>query len=155
MASKVAAARKAGHFGVPCVVASGRRQRIVSRILGGEPLGTLFLPQAARLSSRKHWIAFTREPRGAIRVDEGAVAALRDRGKSLLPSGVVGVTGRFRAGDLVGIADPRGHEFARGLTRYSAEDVARIKGLRTSEIERALGHRAADEVIHRDDLVLL
>jgi glutamate 5-kinase len=155
MASKVAAARKAGHFGVPCVVASGRRQRIVSRILDGEALGTLFLPRAARLSSRKHWIAFTREPQGSIRVDEGAVTALRERGKSLLPSGVVEVSGRFRTGDLVRIADPRGHEFARGLAQYGAEEIGRIQGLRTSEIEKVLGYKSTDEVIHRDDLVLL
>ena len=155
MASKVAAARKTIHFGVPCVLASGRRQRIVSRILQGEPVGTFFLPRPARLSSRKHWIAFTREPQGTLRVDEGAVAALRDRGKSLLPSGVVEVAGRFRAGDLVRIVDPRGLEFARGLAGYSAEETSRIKGLRTSEIEKALGYRATDELIHRDDLVLL
>ncbi len=155
MASKVAAARKTIHFGVPCVLASGRRQRIVSRILQGEPVGTFFLPRPARLSSRKHWIAFTREPQGTLRVDEGAVAALRDRGKSLLPSGVVEVAGRFRAGDLVRIVDPRGLEFARGLAGYSAEETSRIKGLRTSEIEKALGYRATDELIHRDNLVLL
>jgi glutamate 5-kinase len=155
MASKVAAARKTSHFGVPCVVASGRRQRIVSRILAGEPLGTLFLPRPARLSSRKHWIAFTREPQGTLRVDEGAVAALRERGKSLLPSGVVEVAGRFRSGDLVRVVDPRGREFARGLAGYGAEEIARIRGLRTSEIEKALGYRSTDEVIHRDDLVLL
>ena len=155
MASKVAAARKTSHFGVPCVVASGRRRQVVSRILAGEPLGTLFLPRPERLSSRKHWIAFTREPQGTIRVDEGAVTALRERGKSLLPSGVVEVSGRFRSGDLVRIVDPRGHEFARGLAGYAAEEVGRIRGLRTSEIEQALGYRATDEVIHRDDLVLL
>jgi glutamate 5-kinase len=155
MASKIAAARESGHFGVPCVVASGRLRRCVSRILEGDPIGTLFLPRESRLTSRKHWLAFTRQTRGDLRVDEGAVGALRDRGKSLLPSGITSVTGRFGAGDLVRILDPRGREFARGLTEYTSEEIRTIQGLRTSEIERTLGYKSTDEVIHRDDLVLL
>jgi glutamate 5-kinase len=154
MASKIAAARKTTQFGAVCVVASGRR-RCLSRILSGEPVGTLFLPRRTPLTSRKHWIAFTREPQGSLRVDEGAVAALKERGKSLLPSGVIQVVGRFGVGDLVRIVDPQGREFARGLVEYASEEVVRIKGLKTSEIERALGYKSTDEVVHRDDLVLL
>jgi glutamate 5-kinase len=155
MASKIAAARESGQFGAPCVVASGRRRRCVSRILDGEPIGTLFLPREMPLTSRKHWLAFTRQTRGALHVDTGATGALRDRGKSLLPSGVTDVTGRFGVGDLVRILDPAGKEFARGLAEYTSEEIKAIKGLRTSEIERALGYKSTDEVVHRDDLVLL
>ena len=155
MGSKIAAARKSGRFGVPCVVASGRRRGCVRRILEGEPIGTLFLPDNAPITSRKHWIAFTRNPQGALKLDSGAVAALRDRGKSLLPSGVTSVEGRFGVGDLVRLLDPRGKEFARGLAVYKSEEIDRIKGLRTSEIAAALGYKSTDEIIHRDDLVLL
>jgi glutamate 5-kinase len=155
MASKLAAARKASHFGVACVVAGGRRRRVLPRILDGEPVGTLFLPRTDRLRSRKHWLAFAREPRGSLKVDAGAVVALRERGKSLLPSGVLEVSGRFGAGDLVRIVDPHGREFARGLAEYAAEEITRIKGLRTTEVERTLGYKSTDEVVHRDDLVLL
>lgn len=155
IASKIAAARKSGHFGVPCVVASGRLRRCVSRVLDGELIGTLFLPHEAPLRSRKHWIAFTRQPQGSLQVDAGAVAALRDRGKSLLPSGVARVTGRFGVGDLVRIVDPEGKEFARGLVEYASDEVDKIKGLRTTDIEATLGYKSTDEVVHRDDLVLL
>lgn len=153
--SKIAAARKSARFGVPCVVASGRRRECVRRILDGEPIGTLFLPDDTPLTSRKHWIAFTRNPRGALKLDGGAVSALRDRGKSLLPAGVTSVQGRFGVGDLVRLLDPRGKEFARGLAEYKSEEIDRIKGLRTSEIAAALGYKSTDEIIHRNDLVLL
>ncbi|OGP85737.1 MAG: glutamate 5-kinase [Deltaproteobacteria bacterium RBG_13_65_10] len=155
MASKIAAARKTTHSGVLCIVAGGRRRRCLPRILEGESIGTLFLPREARLTSRKHWIAFTREPRGTLRVDAGAVAALKERGKSLLPSGVTEIVGRFGVGDLVRIMDPQGREFARGLVEYPADELVRIKGRKTSEIERTLGYKSTDEVVHRDDLVLL
>jgi glutamate 5-kinase len=155
IASKIAAARKSSHFGVPCVVASGRTRHCVSRILEGEAIGTLFLPHETPLRSRKHWIAFTRQPQGALQVDAGAVTALCDRGKSLLPTGITGVTGRFGVGDLVQILDPQGKEFARGLVEYSDAEVDKIKGLRTQEIESTLGYKSTDEVVHRDDLVLL
>lgn len=153
--SKIAAARKSARFGVPCVVASGRRRECVRRILDGEPIGTLFLPDDTPLTSRKHWIAFTRNPQGALKLDGGAVSALRDRGKSLLPAGVTSVQGRFGVGDLVRLLDPRGKEFARGLAEYKSEEIDRIKGLRTSEIAAALGYKSTDEIIHRNDLVLL
>ncbi|MFQ5457542.1 MAG: glutamate 5-kinase [Myxococcota bacterium] len=155
IASKIAAARKSAQFGVPCVVASGRRRGCIGRILAGEPIGTLFLPDETPLTSRKHWIAHTGRARGALRVDSGAVDALRDRGKSLLPSGVTAVKGQFGVGDLVQILDPRGREFARGLAAYRSEEIDRIKGLRTSDIVAALGYKSTDEIIHRDDLVLL
>ena len=124
------------------------------RIAAGEPLGTLFLP-GVRIASRKHWIAFTAATRGRVRVDEGAARALRGRGRSLLPAGVVGVAGRFGLGDPIACVDPQGREFARGLAAYGAAEIERIKGRGTGEIAQVLGYSNGNEVIHRDDLVLL
>lgn len=154
MASKVQAAKIAGRFGVPTVVASGRRARAVSAILDGEPLGTVFWPSVSRLQSRKQWIGYALKPAGTIHVDEGARRALVEGKKSLLPSGVVRVEGSFDAGEAVAIADPGGRELARGLTACSAADLERIRGRRSGEVEAILGF-AVDEVVHRDDLVLV
>jgi glutamate 5-kinase len=158
MLSKVQAAQVAGRFGVVTIVASGRRARPVSALLfggDGEPAGTVFWPQVSRLASRKHWIAFALKPAGQIIVDAGARRALVESGKSLLPSGVRGVRGRFGAGDAVSIVDDSGAEFARGLCALDSDEVERIAGQRSSELEAILGYRPADELIHRDDLVLL
>jgi len=155
MRSKLMAARKVTQRGVPMVVASGRRERVLTELFAGVELGTLFLPQARRAESRKHWIAHIAAPRGTVRVDAGAVAALVQRQKSLLPGGVVAVDGSFKMGDCVTCVDPAGQAFARGLIRYSAAELGRIKGLKTSQIEGVLGYKDYDEVIHRDDLVLL
>jgi glutamate 5-kinase len=155
MASKVQAAKIAGRFGVPTVVASGRRERAVTAILDGEPVGTVFWPSVWRLQSRKHWIAYALKPAGRLTVDAGARRALVEGGKSLLPSGVVAVSGGFDAGEAVAVVDPAGAEFARGLVAYSATDLERIRGRRSHEIEAILGSPSVDEVIHRDDLVLL
>jgi glutamate 5-kinase len=155
MASKVEAARVAGRFGVPTFVASGRRERPVTTLLDGAPDGTVFWPSVTRLQSRKHWIAYALKPRGALVVDAGARRALVDGKKSLLPSGVRAVQGRFGAGDAVSVVDDAGAEFARGLCAFDADEVEKIVGRKSTEIEAALGYRAALEVIHRDDLVLL
>jgi glutamate 5-kinase len=155
MASKVEAARIAGHFGVVTVVASGRRARPLSSLLDGEPAGTVFWPSVSRLQSRKHWIAYALKPAGTLVVDQGARRALTDGKKSLLPSGVRAVEGRFGAGDPVRIVDEAGAEFARGLCAFDAGEVERIAGRRTAELEALLGYKAVDEVVHRDDLVLL
>ncbi|MBI4575450.1 MAG: glutamate 5-kinase [Planctomycetes bacterium] len=156
-ASKLGAARSVARHGVPAVIADGRERGILARILAGEPLGTLVLPAAAAsaLPARKHWIAFTLKTRGRIRVDEGARRAIVEGGRSLLPSGVRGVEGRFERGDAVSVVDAEGREVARGLCAYSAGEVERIRGLRSSRIEATLGVRYADEVIHRDDLVVV
>lgn len=155
MASKVAAARVAGRSGVPTVVAEGRGAQALGRALAGDDLGTLFVPSAERLASRKHWIAFALRPSGTLHVDEGARAALVERQRSLLPSGILSVAGEFAAGDPVSVVDPQGREFARGLTSYAASEIEKIRGRRSADIELCLGYKVLDEVIHRDDLVIL
>ncbi|HEX4459094.1 MAG TPA: glutamate 5-kinase [Polyangia bacterium] len=155
MASKVQAAKIAGRFGVVTVVAGGRRERPVSSILDGDDSGTVFWPSVSRLQSRKHWIAYALKPAGTLVVDSGARRALVDGKKSLLPSGVRRVDGKFGAGDPVRVLDESGVEFARGLCAFDADEVERIAGKRSSEIAAVLGYASVEEVIHRDDLVLL
>ena len=155
MASKVEAARIAGRFGVPTVVAAGRRERPLTSILEGEPVGTVFWPSVGRLQSRKQWIAYALKPGGRVTVDDGARRALSDAGKSLLPSGVTAVEGAFEAGDCVSVLGPDGREFARGLCAFSAADLGKVRGRRTAELAAILGAPSVDEVIHRDDLVVL
>ncbi len=155
MASKIQAARKASRFGIPTVVACGTQKDILRQLLKGKEIGTLILPRMRTLSSRKHWIAFNLKPRGDLVVDEGAKIAIVQKGKSLLPSGVLEVRGSFDRGDSVSCIGPRGKEFARGLVNYSLQELEKIKGHRTGEIEKILGYKYSDEVIHRDDLVVL
>ncbi len=155
MVSKIQAAKKASRFGVPTAIASGTRKEVLHQILRGKEIGTLILPKATTLSSRKHWIAFNLNPKGDIILDDGAKKAIVQRGKSLLPSGVVKVRGEFDRGDSVSCLGSRGKEFARGLVNYSASELERIKGLKTEQIEKVLGYKYSDEVIHRDDLVVL
>ncbi len=153
--SKIEAARKAAHFGAATIIANGNIPGILAGILGGEDHGTLFLPREDRLTSKKHWIAFSTRPSGRLFVDEGAKEAVITRGKSLLPSGIRDVDGAFDAGEVVHCVDMEGMEFARGVSNYSSSEIARIKGLKTKEVEAALGYKVYDEVIHRDNLVVL
>ncbi|HEX6837065.1 MAG TPA: glutamate 5-kinase [Polyangia bacterium] len=155
MASKVQAAKIAARFGVVTVVASGRRERPVTAILDGGDVGTVFWPSVDRLQSRKHWIAYALKPAGTLVVDAGARRALTDGKKSLLPSGIKRVEGRFGAGDAVRVVDEAGAEFARGLVAFDADEIDQIAGHRSADLAGLLGYAAADEVIHRDDLVLL
>ena len=155
MISKVKAARKASRFGIPTVVARGTKEGVLHQILKGKEIGTLILPKREALSSRKHWIAFNPKPKGDVIVDDGAKKAIVQRGKSLLPSGVVKIKGSFDRGDLVTCLGPRGKEFARGLVNYSAPELEKIKGLRSDQIESTLGYKHSDEVIHRNNLVVL
>ena len=155
MVSKIQAAKKASRFGIPTVIARGTRAEVLHQILKGKEVGTLILPKKEVLSSRKHWIAFNLKPKGDVVVDEGAKKAIVQKGKSLLPSGVVKVKGSFDRGDPVSCLGPRGKEFARGLVNYSASELERIRGLKSEQIETALGYKYCDEIIHRDDLVLL
>jgi glutamate 5-kinase len=154
MITKLQAARSAARSGAATVVCNGRRRGTLLRVAAGEAEGTLFRA-GSRLASRKHWLAFTAHPRGRLRVDEGAARALRRGGRSLLPAGVASVEGRFGIGDPVACVDPDGVEFARGLVAYASGEVERIRGRSTKEIARVLGYSNGDEVIHRDDLVLL
>ncbi|MEM9193022.1 MAG: glutamate 5-kinase [Myxococcota bacterium] len=154
MRSKVDAARRASRSGVPTVIARAD-PGAVARVVGGKDIGTLFLPQGTRLASRKHWIAFTLRPRGTILVDQGAVAALVEKKRSLLPAGVLGVRGQFEASEPVRIVGPDGVEIGRGLCRYSVADVALLAGARTEQIGDRLGRDGGREIVHRDDLVIL
>jgi glutamate 5-kinase len=155
MATKVKAARRLAAQGVATALLSGRRPGALAALLAGERVGTVFAPGAERLSSRKGWLAAAAKGKGLIVVDPGARRALVEQGRSLLPSGVRGVEGQFGIGDPVDIAVERGHPFARGLAGYGADEVRRIAGLKTSEIERALGYKYLDEIVHRNDLVVL
>jgi len=155
MISKIQAARKASRFGIPTVVARGNKEGVLRQILKGKEIGTLILPKKDALSSRKHWIAFNPKPKGDVFVDDGAKKAVVQRGKSLLASGVIKIRGNFNRGDLVTCLGTRGKEFARGLVNYSAAELEKIRGLRSNQIESTLGYKYSDEVIHRDDLVVL
>jgi glutamate 5-kinase len=155
MVTKVAAARTAALFGVPTIIANGKTPGNLDKILQGRDAGTLFLSEQNKLTSRKHWIAFTLKPLGEIIVDDGAKEAILTKGKSLLPSGIVRVQGEFDAGEAVACCDQDGAEFARGLARYSSGDIVKIRGCKTAEIKRVLGNCPAQEVINRDDLVVL
>jgi glutamate 5-kinase len=155
MASKLEAARRATLRGIPSVIGDARDPQMLRRVLAGEDVGTLFTPQGTRLASRKHWIAYTLRPRGALIIDDGAARALASGGKSLLPAGVVGVRGEFSVGDAVTLVDPTGREIARGLARDATRDVAKLAGAATKDISEILGFHGGDEIVHRDDLVIL
>ncbi|HUT95854.1 MAG TPA: glutamate 5-kinase [Thermoguttaceae bacterium] len=154
MASKLEAARQATVAGENVIIAGGRSPGVLGKIMAGEPVGTLVLPQKRVVAARKRWIGFTRQTRGQLIVDAGARRAVEHDGRSLLPIGIVKVKGSFSKGDVVAVCDPGGAEFARGLTNYSADDVRRIRGLKTGEIAEALGHCPYDEVVHRDNMVV-
>nr|MBA2538311.1 glutamate 5-kinase [Deltaproteobacteria bacterium] len=155
MASKVGSARIVTRTGIPAVVAPGREPDVVSRVLAGDDLGTLFLPAGQRVTARKHWIAYGAKPSGAVVVDDGARRALLDGGKSLLPAGIVEVRGEFAPGDTVSVLSSTGAELARGLVAYPSDELRSIRGLQSTAIEATLGYKSIDEAIHRDDLVIL
>ncbi|MEM7138725.1 MAG: glutamate 5-kinase [Myxococcota bacterium] len=154
MQSKVEAARRATHHGLPVVVGPAASPVFLANLLQGDDVGTLLLPNGSPLPSRKHWIAFTLKPQGRIVVDEGARRALEERKSSLLPAGVVSVTGAFEVGDAVSIVTEQGSEFARGLARYAAAEIGRLAGGQSGQIAERIGNHTGDEVVHRDDLVL-
>jgi glutamate 5-kinase len=156
MATKLEAAQKAAADGIPMVIASGRADGVLARLLAGEPVGTYFAPRADPLAARKRWIAFAVPPQGRLTVDAGALRALRDEGRSLLPSGVVEVEGDFAAGEVVAVVGQSdGRELGRGLVNFDAGELRKIRGAKTRQIEERLGYRSVDEVIHRDNLVIL
>lgn len=154
MATKVQAAKSAALSGIPTIIVSGRQPKVISRALEGERVGTFFFPHKDRLAARKHWLRYILKPMGSITVDEGAKKAIAGKGKSLLPSGVISVEGRFKYGDAVSLTDSDSKEFARGLTNYTVVELRKIQGHHTKEIEGLLGYKHYDEVIHRDNLVL-
>jgi glutamate 5-kinase len=155
MSTKLQAAQKANASGIPMIIARGSEPAVLQRLIKGEVLGTYFQPRDDRLAARKRWIAFAVPPQGRLVVDAGAKKALTERGKSLLPSGLVDVEGEFPAGAVVALTELDGQEFARGLVNYDADELRKIRGAKTREIEKTLGYKGFDEVIHRDNLVVL
>ncbi|MEE4253863.1 MAG: glutamate 5-kinase [Desulfuromusa sp.] len=154
MTTKLKAAKRAALSGVGTLIVNGRSPNILTRIFAGEEVGTYFLPAQSKLTAKKHWIAFSKKPKGKLIVDEGGQAAVIERGKSLLPSGICGVDGGFERGDAVRLCTREGKEFARGVISYSLAEVLQIMGKQCVEIEKVLGYKYRDEVVCRDNLVL-
>ncbi len=155
MATKLRAARLAARSGTATVIASGAADQALRRIAAGEPLGTLLVPSQEAEAARKRWLAGQLQVRGRLVLDDGAVRVLRESGKSLLAVGVKKVEGRFARGDVVACVDAEGREVARGLVNYSADEARRIIGQPSSRIESILGYIDDEELIHRDNLVLV
>lgn len=154
--TKLGAAQTAAVAGIPTVITNGLEPEALAAVFDeNQEVGTLVLPEQIRLTHRKHWIAYNLKPAGDIVVDPGAHEALVQKKKSLLPSGLKEVRGTFGVGECVRCLDLQGREFARGLVNYNSQELNQIKGLHTSRIEKVLGYKAYDEIIHRDDLVLL
>ncbi len=155
MDSKLEAIKMATDFGEPVVLANGKQDDILSQILSGQPVGTLFLPAGRRMQGRKRWLVFGGKTKGQLWIDDGAARAVTRHGKSLLPSGVVKVTGKFDAGDIVAISDLEGRLLGKGKVAFSSEEASKLCGAHTHQIKTLLGRDADDELVHRDDLVLL
>jgi glutamate 5-kinase len=155
MASKIAAARIITESGGHCVIASGRIDRVLERIVAGETLGTLFPGRPSAMPAWKRWLGWSAESRGLLIVDAGARQAVLDRGSSLLAAGVRRLEGGFGTGDVVSLATAEDGVFARGLVNYHSEELARIVGLRTDQIAAVLGRCPYDEVVHRDNLAVV
>jgi glutamate 5-kinase len=154
MITKIQAAKRCVSSGIAKVITNGANPHALHDVFSGNFKGTLFLPAGTRLNVRKKWIGFVSHPRGSISVDDGAVTALLAQQKSLLPSGILEVTGEFKANDTVIVRDRDGHEIARGVSGYSSLDLQRIQGKKSSEIEQTLGRPSCDEAIHKDNLVI-
>jgi glutamate 5-kinase len=155
MATKIQAAKRCAAAGIAMIIANGTNARILQDIIAGDFRGTLFLPGTTRLKYRKTWIGLVSRPKGSVMIDDGAKTALTAHRRSLLPSGVLEVTGVFSEKDTISVRDAAGTEIARGVSGYSSEELAKIRGRNTGEVARLLGRRAHGEVIHRNNLVLL
>jgi len=155
MFSKVLAAMQATNHGIPVVIMSGKKRALLRKLLDGGETGTYFEPKKQKLSSKKGWIAYGVKSKGVIYLDDGAVKALTALGRSLLPSGITKIEGVFEIGDYVRCVTKEGKKIAKGLTNYSSKDLEQIKGRKTAEIEKLLGYKYSDEVIHRDNLVVI
>jgi glutamate 5-kinase len=154
MMSKIRAARKVNSAGVPMVIARGDTPNILAKIFSDKAPGTFFVPRKEKLTSRKCWIAFSLKPHGAVKIDDGAAEAILKNGKSLLPSGIVAVEAEFNIGAPVEFKSRKNEILGIGLANYSAADIRKIMGLKSSQIKAVLGHKSYDEVIHRDNLVI-
>lgn len=155
MLSKLKTAKMASHNGIPVVIGDGRSEGVLKRILEGRDEGTLILPGENALSKRKRWIAFFNRAEGALKIDEGAAKALIQNGKSLLPIGICGVEGNFEMGAMLKVHDESGNLIAQGLTEYGSGEISKIMGHQTDEIEGILNANCYDEVIHRDNMVVM
>ena len=155
MVTKIQAAKQVAEYGVATLIMNGERSGLLPGVFEGLDTGTLVLPRGRRLPSRKHWIAYTLRAKGYVTLDAGAVDALVRRGKSLLPSGIIEVKGEFNPGDAVTCIDQEGKEMAKGLVNYSSALLEKIKGLKTADIRNTFGAQEYEEVIHRDNLVIL
>jgi glutamate 5-kinase len=155
MTTKLQAAKVVMQAGIPLVIANSREERILLRILEGERIGTLFLPEKKAMNGRRHWIGFAATPKGKIMVDDGAKRALIENGVSLLASGITGVEKTFKSGETVSIVDAEGVEFARGISNYASSEIELIKGAQSREIKQILGRKGYTEVVYRGNMVLL
>ncbi len=155
MYSKILAAKQATTHGIPVVIMNGKRKGLLKKRLEGKEVGTYFHAKEEKLSSKKGWIAYCVRSKGRIVLDDGAVKALREMGKSLLPSGILKVEGEFIKGDAVNCLDKKGNKIAKGLTNYSSKELKKIKGKKTSEIEKVLSYKYSDEALHRDNMVVV
>lgn len=155
MYSKILAAKRAVNNGIRVNIINGRTPGALLCLLRGAHVGTEFATRKSRLPSKKGWIAYGTKTRGTLSIDDGAVRAIVHCGKSLLPSGIVSISGKFESGDSVYCVDSAGKRIAKGLTNYSSAEIEKIRGKKTAEIEGVIGYRYSDEVIHRDNLVLL
>lgn len=154
MISKITSAKKLTRAGIPVVIANGAESNIILKLFSGKEYGTFFIPKQQRLASRKCWIGYTAKPKGEIFIDDGAAVAILKRGKSLLPSGIVGVSGDFDPGAPVELKKANNSVIGTGLVNYKASEIRQIMGLKTHQIAGRLGHKPYDEVIHRDNLAV-
>ena len=153
MGSKLRAAQMATSHGHPVVIAGGRNENVLTRILAGHPEGTMLLPGIRAVRGRRRWIGWAAEIAGKVILDAGAAKAIENDGRSLLAIGVTEVLGEFSKGAVISLVSPDSHELARGLTNYSSSDLLKICGCRSDEILVILGHRPYEEVVHRDNMV--
>ena len=154
MLSKINAAKKVTAAGIPMVITNGGKPDVLKKLFSGKDVGTFFTPKKKKLKSRKCWIAFTLKPKGVIRIDDGAAEAIVNRGKSLLPSGIVGVEGEFSVGAPVEFRKTDDKILGTGLVNYSSTDIRKIMGLKSNQIKNCLGQKPYDDVIHRDNLAV-
>ncbi len=155
MGTKLQAARTVTSAGASMIICNGYEEDVILRAAKGQEVGTLFPPTASKMESRKRWMLSAPAGKGSVVVDQGAVAALGEENRSLLPAGVKSVTGDFQRGDIVGIVGPQGNKFGCGIANYSSADTERVKGARSDRIQGILGYNYGQEIIHRNNLVLL
>jgi glutamate 5-kinase len=154
MVSKLEAAKKAGLYGIPTRIVLGTKKDVILKVVEGQAIGTLLLPER-KLGRQKWWTAFAFKPKGVLWIDEGAERAVVHNGKSLLPSGIVKADGAFTSGECIEMKNARGEVIAKGITNYSSSDIEKIQGLKSVDIEKKLGYKYTEEIVHRDNMVVI